>query len=258
MKTSTAPELERTPTEQLIARYHERGDRAAREVVVERHRRLAVRIANRYSRSGEPLEDLVQVALIGLLKAIDRFDPAQGRPLAAYAGVTIAGELKRHFRDRAWAVRVPRDLQERTLALKRVTDELSARTGHSPTPREAAAELGWPVEQVLEASEAAEAYETLRLDAPPTDENSDMTLADAIGSEDPGYRFVEDLDALGTAFAELTPRERTVLQLRAGPGLTQSAIGQRLNISQIQVSRLQRRADERLTQAAALDGHAAA
>src|SRR4051794_16373874 len=151
---------------ELAARYHHHGDLAARRELVERFLPLARDLALRYAYTDEPLDDLVQVASLGLLKAIDRYEPGRGTKFTSYAVPTILGELKRHFRDKGWALHVPRDLQERALSVSRASEKLSARLGRSPKAREIAAEIGCSLENVLEASEAAGSYETASLDAP--------------------------------------------------------------------------------------------
>src|ERR687896_1306559 len=167
---------------QLLVRYHLEGDLAAREELVERFPPLARDLALRYTYTDEPFDDLLQVASLGLIKAIDRFEPGRGTKFTSYAAPTILGELKRHFRDKGWALHVPRDLQERTLAVSRETEVLSKRLGRSPKIREVAAALGCTVEEVLEAQEAAASYEAASLDAPTTRDDDDAApLVDMMG-----------------------------------------------------------------------------
>jgi RNA polymerase sigma-B factor len=182
--------LARTLNERrLFARYRERDDRAARDALVERFLPLATQLARRYHRGNEPLDDLVQVASVGLLKAIDRFDPARGTAFTSFAVPTIAGELKRHYRDKGWAVRVPRDLQELALRVDRATDRLVHQLGRAPTASEIADDLGVTIEQVLEAHEAAAAYRADSLDRPGSDDDQDATrVVDTLGGDEPGYR----------------------------------------------------------------------
>jgi RNA polymerase sigma-B factor len=236
---------------QLLIGYHENGDLAAREELCERFLPLARDLALRYTYTDEPLEDLVQVASLGLIKAIDRFEPGRGTKFTSYAAPTILGELKRHFRDKGWSVHVPRDLQERTLALSRATEALSKELGRSPKVREVAAHLGCSIEQVLEAQEAAASYEATSLDAPATrDDGESAALVDLLGRDDSSYELVEDREAIASTWHDLPEVERQVLELRFMHDLTQREIGERIGYSQMHVSRLLRRALSRLESAA--------
>jgi RNA polymerase sigma-B factor len=237
---------------QLLVRYHEHGDLAAREELCERFLPLARDLALRYTYTDEPVDDLVQVASLGLIKAIDRFEPGRGTKFTSYAAPTILGELKRHFRDKGWSLHVPRDLQERTLAVSRATEVLSKELGRSPKVREVAEHLGCSVEQVLEAQEAAASYEAASLDAPSTrDDGEAAALVDLLGQEDASYELVEDREAIASTWMELPEVERQVLELRFMHDLTQREIGERIGYSQMHVSRLLRRALNRLESAAA-------
>jgi RNA polymerase sigma-B factor len=236
----------------LLLKYHEEGDLEARAELVERFLPLARDLALRYTYTDEPYDDLLQVASLGLIKAIDRFEPGRGSKFTSYAAPTILGELKRHFRDKGWALRVPRDLQERTLALSRATEVLSKELGRSPKVREVADHLGRTVEEVLEAQEAAASYEAASLDAPAggrTEEES-ATLVDLLGREDSSYELVEDRQAIASTWRTLPDVERQVLELRFMHDLTQREIGERIGYSQMHVSRLLRRALTRLESAA--------
>ncbi len=238
---------------QLLVRYHDEGDLAARVELCERFLPLARDLALRYAYTDEPLDDLVQVASLGLIKAIDRFEPGRGSKFTSYAAPTILGELKRHFRDKGWSVHVPRDLQERTLAVSRATEILSKELGRSPNVREVAEHLGCTAEKVLEAQEAAASYEAASLDAPTgraADEES-ASLIDLLGEEDSSYDLVEDRQAIASTWASLPPVERQVLELRFMHDLTQREIGERIGYSQMHVSRLLRRALNRVESAAA-------
>jgi len=236
----------------LLVRYHEEGDLAAREELCERFLPLARDLALRYTYTDEPIEDLVQVASLGLIKAIDRFEPGRGTKFTSYAAPTILGELKRHFRDKGWSLHVPRDLQERTLALSRATEVLSKELGRSPKVREVAEHLGCSVEQVLEAQEAAASYEAASLDAPATrDDGESAALVDLLGRDDSSYELVEDREAIASTWLDLPEVERQVLELRFMHDLTQREIGERIGYSQMHVSRLLRRALNRLESAAA-------
>jgi RNA polymerase sigma-B factor len=231
----------------LTRSYQGSGDAAARQELVERYMPLVNRLAGRYRRGPEPIEDLVQVASVGLVKAIDRFDPDRGIPLASFAVPTILGELKRHFRDHGWSLHVPRDLQERILKTERVTDELSKKLGHSPSVTEISEELKLTDEEVLEAMNAAEAASTLSLDIPSgRAEDEGAPISERIGDEDPGYDVVEYGASIDRALGTLSDRDRTVLHLRFVEDLTQSKIAERIGVSQMHVSRIIRRAVEKL------------
>jgi RNA polymerase sigma-B factor len=227
----------------LLLRYHRLGDRRAREVLVERHMPLARRLARRYARTPDSAEDLVQVAAIGLIKAIDRFDVDRGLALSTFAVPTIVGELKRYLRDTSWAVRVPRDLLELAVRVERESFRLERRLGRSPTITELAESTGNDVEQVAEALEAATAHRALSLDAPRRGEDDeDGAYGDQFGQVDHGLRLAEHRADLQPLFRSLPDREREILRLRFVEDLTQSEIGARLGVSQMHVSRLIRRA----------------
>ena len=235
----------------LLVRYHRAGDLAAREELVERFLPFARDLARRYSYTEESFDDLVQVASVGLIKAIDRFDPDRGAKFTSFAAPTILGELKRHFRDKGWALHVPRDLQERTLAVTRETEALSKSLGRSPKVREVANSLGCSVEAVLEAQEASASYEAASLDAPTSREDDEAApLIDMLGDDDSAYELVEDRDAIATTWKALPDVERSVLELRFMHDLNQREIGERIGYSQMHVSRLLRRALCRLETAA--------
>jgi len=228
------------------------GDLRAREELVRRFLPLARDLALRYTHTDEPLDDLLQVANLGLLKAIDRFDPDRGTKFTSFAAPTILGELKRHFRDKGWALRVPRDLQERALAVNRETEVLATRLGRSPKVREIADALGCTAEEVLEASEAAMSYETASLDMPTArDDDESAALVDRLGGNDPGFELVERRDAIVGTWTVLPEIERKVLKLRFVEDLTQREIGDRIGYSQMHVSRMLRSALTRIEQAAA-------
>lgn len=242
-----AREIER----RLLVRYHKEADIGAREEAIKRLLPLARNLASRYSYTDEPFEDLFQVASVGLVKAIDRFDPDRGGKFTSFAAPTILGELKRHFRDKAWAVHVPRDLQERALAVSRETEALSKQLGRSPKVREVAAALGCSSEEVLEAYETAASYEAASLDAPTVhDDEAAGALVDLMGRDDLAYEVVEDRDAIANTWPTLPDMEREVLELRFLHDLTQKEIGARIGYSQMHVSRLLRRALSRLEAAA--------
>jgi RNA polymerase sigma-B factor len=242
MRTSDAPDAE------LFAQARA-GDGHAREQLVERYLPLARRLARRYQRSEEPLEDLVQVASLGLLKAVDRFDTTRDTAFSSFAVPTILGELRRHFRDRTWSVRVPRELQELALRVDKAVAELSSQQGRAPTVGEIAAAVEVSEEQVLDALQAGGAYRASSLDAPrsgASEEAQGESVADTIGAEEGGYERAEERAALQPLFARIAERERLVLTLRFGEDLTQAEIGERIGVSQMQVSRLIRQALARL------------
>jgi RNA polymerase sigma-B factor len=247
--TAAATVVRRTEERDLLVRYHE-TDLAARRELVERFLPFARDLALRYSYTDEPVDYLVQVACLGLLKAIDRFEPGRGTRFTSYAAPTILGELKRHFRDSSWALHVPRDLQERALKAVRETENLSKRLGRSPSVREVARAVGCSSEELLEAYEAASSYETASLDAPAARDSEDgAALVDFVGRDDDGYEAVADGEALAAAWNELPAQERRVLELRFVRRLTQREIGEAIGFSQMHVSRLLRRAISRLEQA---------
>ena len=235
----------------LLTQYHRGGDPAARDALVERFLPLARQLARRYQRGGEPLDDLVQVASLGLLKAIDRFDPERETAFSSFAVPTILGELKRHFRDKGWSVRVPRDLQELAVKVDRVGEQMSRELGRAPTPAEIAESVGASTEQVLEAREAAGAYRAVSLDRSRDEEDEDGGgIADSVGIEDPGFSLAEDAATVQRLMRVLSDREREVLRLRFEEDLTQSEIGERVGVSQMHVSRLIRQSVARLREAA--------
>jgi RNA polymerase sigma-B factor len=231
----------------LLEAYHRDGDRAARDAVIERFLPLARQLARRYSGAGEPLDDLIQVASLGLVKAVDRFDPERAVAFSSFAVPTILGEIKRHFRDKGWSVRVPRDLQELAVRLDKVGDELGRELGRAPTPAEVAARLGVSEEEVLEAREAAHAYRAISIDRPRSEDDDDApSVADAMGGDDPGFERAEDSATVEGLMRVLSPREREVLRLRFVEDLTQREIGEKIGVSQMHVSRLIRQAVSRL------------
>src|SRR5829696_3800478 len=239
----------------LLLQYHEGGDPAARDALVQRFLPLARQLARRYQRGGEPLDDLVQVASLGLLKAIDRFDPQRETAFSSFAVPTILGELKRHFRDKGWSVRVPRDLQELAVKVDRVGDQMGRELGRAPTPVEIAESIGVSAEQVLEAREAAGAYRAVSLDRPRDDDDEDGAgIADSVGIDDPGFSVAEDAATVERLMRVLGEREREVLRLRFEEDLTQSEIGVRVGVSQMHVSRLIRQSVARLRELAESDG----
>jgi RNA polymerase sigma-B factor len=222
-------------------------DPAARDALVERFLPLARQLARRYWRTDEPLDDLVQVASLGLIKAIDRFDLSRPVSFSSYAVPTILGEIKRYFRDRTWSVHVPRDLQELALRIDRAVSTLSRELQRSPSVSELAEAVGANEEQVLEALDASGAYRAASIDAPRGEsEDAGETVGDAFGSEEAGYGLAEDRATLERLLKSLTEREREVLRLRFEHDLTQAEIGERIGVSQMQVSRVLRQTLARL------------
>jgi RNA polymerase sigma-B factor len=248
-----SPETRRLEDERLLSRYHETGDLEARDELVVRFMPLARQLAARYRHAGEPLEDLVQVACVGLIKAVDRYDPERGSGFTRYAVPTMLGEIKRHFRDRGWSVHVPRATQELVLKVGEALGALPAKLGRSPTPRDVAAAVGASVEEVLEAMEAATAYEAVSLDAPRpgSGEEESWTLAESLSEEDPGFERVEVGETLRGTLEALPARERLILRLRFEEDMTQAEIADLIGVSQMHVSRLLRRSLDRLSAAGA-------
>ncbi|HTR89141.1 MAG TPA: SigB/SigF/SigG family RNA polymerase sigma factor [Solirubrobacteraceae bacterium] len=232
---------------ELFVRWQHEGDERAREALLARFMPLARRLARRYVRSSEPFEDLLQVASLGLVKALDRFDPERGRPFQSFAVPTILGEMRRYFRDSGWSVHVPRGAQERALKVRDGRESFANVHGRTPTVNELAVYLELSAEEVIDALMAIHAYEATSLDAPRASAEGDpMPYSEVIGQEDGRYELVE-LDAtVAAVLTHLARRERLILYLRFVEGLTQSEIGERVGISQMQVSRLLRRSLTRL------------
>jgi RNA polymerase sigma-B factor len=231
----------------LLRRYHEEGDLQAREQLIEQYMSLVRSLARRYSYRGEQLEDLVQIGAIGLIKAIDRFDLDRGVELTTYATPNIIGEIKRHFRDKGWSVRVPRGLQELNVQLSRLVEQLTVQLGRSPTIPELAKAAGAEEEEVLEALESGRAYSSLSLSQGGSQEDGEeLDPLESIGTEEHQYDVSEDRAVLAPGFRVLDDRERRILHLRFFEGLTQSQIAQQVGISQMHVSRLIRRSLEKI------------
>ena len=229
-------------THELFRRYKEEGDMDAREKLVMSHLNLVRFLANKFKNRGEPIDDLMQVGYLGLLKAIDRFDPSRGLEFTTYATPTIMGEIKRHFRDKGWSVRVPRRLQELSAKVNQATDELTTELQRSPTVEEIAQHLDATVDEVLEAMESSSAYSSVPLEAPGSSDSDDApSVLDRYVSEDSELAFTDDRLVIEEALAGFSPREREVIELRFVKGMTQIEIAQKLGVSQVQVSRLLRR-----------------
>jgi RNA polymerase sigma-B factor len=232
-------------------RYRRTGDTAIRDQLIERALPLAHQVARRYHRSGEPFDDLLQVARLGLCKAVERFDADRGVAFSTYAVPTMVGEIKRYFRDTGWAIHVPRSLQERVLKVESASKALSSRLGRAPTVAELAEATEMDVEQALEALEAASAYEARSLDAPaPADDQDGRAYADTLGDTDDAYELVEDRGAVAQAMRTLPLRERRILHMRFMEDMTQSEIAERIGVSQMQISRLLRRSLHKLREEA--------
>ena len=231
--------------EHLLRRYHREGDVLARDEVIRRCIPLAFALAARY-RSGAPLEDMRQVAAVGLIKAVDGFDPDRGIPFTGYAIPTIVGELKHHVRDHAWAVHVPRSLQERAVDIERATRRLAARLGHAPCLADLSEELELEHDEIVAAIAVRSALGAESLDAPRFGgEDGDLTYAEAVGAEDPGFDF-DHAPGLRRTLRSLPDQERMILHLRFQEDLSQAEIADRVGVSQMQVSRLLRRSLARL------------
>jgi RNA polymerase sigma-B factor len=231
----------------LFERYLARRDPADRDALAERFLPLARQLARRYERPEEPFDDLFQVACLGLVKAIDRFDLSRDVAFSSYAVPTILGEIKRYFRDRTWAVRVPRDLQELALRVDRKVTELATDMRRQPTVPEIAEALGLDEEQVLEALEASGAYRATSLSLPRSNEDeAGETLGDTVGTSEEGFGLAEHRATLDRLLQALPPREREVLRLRFHEDYTQAEIGEVIGVSQMQVSRIIRQSLNRL------------
>jgi RNA polymerase sigma-B factor len=246
-------DAERSQEERLLFQKLARDrDPVLRDALVRRYLPLARQLARRYQRADEPLDDLMQVASLGLVKAVDRFDATRQVAFSSYAVPTILGEIKRHFRDRTWSVRVPRDLQELALKAEKAVAELARDLHRQPSVVELAQHLSVTEEQVLEALEAAGAYHATSLETPRGSDadGTAETLADTLGDPEDGYQLAEDRATIELLLRSITPREREVLRLRFEEDLTQAEIGERIGVSQMQVSRIIRQAVTRLRLAA--------
>jgi RNA polymerase sigma-B factor len=239
----------RTAAEEPLARFFEyrrTKDRGIRDELISEHLGLAIALARRFAGRGEAVDDLEQIATLGLLKAVERFEPERGLAFSTFATPTISGEIKRHFRDKSWSVRVPRALQELGLRLTATVGELTNELGRSPTVAEIAERLEVDPEAVLEAMEANRAFATQSLDAQlPGD---DRTLGDTLGGDEPGMDQIEHEMVVHDLLATLPEREQTILRLRFFDGLTQTEIAAQVGISQMHVSRLLSRSLDQLRQ----------
>jgi RNA polymerase sigma-B factor len=244
--------LARQTDDELLEAYAQGGGVEIRDELVWRFMPFARKLALRYMHTHEPVDDLVQVASLGLLNALDRFEPGRGKKFTSFAAPTIMGELKRHFRDKGWGIHVPRDIQERAVAVSRHTERLTAESGRSPTVDELADALHCTVEQAIEAIDAAHNYHLASLDAPMAWDGDDRcALGDAIGRTDAGFELAEDRVTIAEQWGSLDEVEQRVLGLRLVHQLTQREISQRIGCSQMHVSRLLRRSIARLDPPAA-------
>lgn len=241
-RTSGKTAWDKEKTHELFRRYKEHGDMDAREKLVMSHLNLVRFLANKFKNRGEPLDDLMQVGYLGLLKAIDRFDPSRGLEFTTFATPTILGEIKRHFRDKGWSVRVPRRLQELSAKVNQATDLLTTQLQRSPTIAEIAEYLDATVDEVLEAMESSSAYSSVSLEAPAGPDAEDTpSVIDRYATEDSDLALTDDRLVIEEALEGFSPREREVIELRFIKGMTQIEIAEQLGISQVQVSRLLRR-----------------
>jgi RNA polymerase sigma-B factor len=211
---------------------------AARDDLVHLHLPLVEHCARRFRNRGEPFEDLVQVGTIGLIKSVDRFEVDRGVEFSTYATPTIIGEIKRYFRDKGWAIRVPRRLQELRMQIGTTTSELTQSLGRSPTPRELAERIGCTVEEIIEGLESSNAYSTLSLDASDSEEQGGSSMLDALGVHDPNIEHIEVRESIKPMLDQLNPREKRILILRFFRNMTQTQIAEEVGISQMHVSRL--------------------
>lgn len=254
-KTSGKSAWDKEKTKELFRRYKEEGDMDAREKLVMSHLNLVRFIANKFKNRGEPIDDLVQVGYLGLLKAIDRFDPSRGLEFTTFATPTIMGEIKRHFRDKGWSVRVPRRLQELSAKVNQATDKLTVQLQRSPSIKEIAEYLDASVDEVLEAMESSSAYSSVSLEAPVgADDDDAPSVIDRYASEDEELAFTDDRIIIEEALRNFSPREREVIELRFLQGMTQIEIAEKLGISQVQVSRLLRRTLKKIQEKIDPDG----
>lgn len=233
-------------TRELFRRYKEEGDEAARDELIVSHTNLVRFLAAKFKNRGEDPDDLIQVGTVGLIKAIDRFDPDRGLEFTTFATPTILGEIKRHFRDKGWDVRVPRRLQELSAKITKATDELTTELQHTPSVPEIAQYLGVTVEEVLEAMESANAYSSVALDSPATSEENSPTVLEHFGSDDQDLVALDDRMIIEDTIKDFSPHEQEVIRMRFHDGLTQVEIAEKLGVSQVQVSRMLRRTLKKL------------
>lgn len=237
---------DKTRTRELFRKYREEGDERAREQLIVNHLNLVRYLASKFKNRGEPLEDLVQVGTIGLIKAIDRFDPSRGLEFTTYATPTVMGEIKRHFRDKGWSVRVPRRLQELSAKVSQVSEELTRELQRSPSVAEIAQRAEASVEDVLEAMESSSAYSSVPLEGGGSGDEDAPSVIDHFATEDAELSSSDDRMLLDAAISDFSTREKDIIRMRFEEGLTQVEIAERLGVSQVQVSRLLRRTLQRI------------
>ena len=236
-------------TRELFRLYKEEGDEEAREQLIVSHLNLVRFLASKFKNRGEPLDDLLQVGTIGLIKAIDRFDPNRGLEFTTFATPTIMGEIKRHFRDKGWSVRVPRRLQELSAKVNQANDDLTRELQRPPSVAEVAEHLGASVDEVLEAMESSTAYSSVPLEDTGQDADDDTpSIIDHYAAEDSDLAASDDRMVLEDALGSFSPREQEVIRMRFEQGLTQVEIAEKLGVSQVQVSRLLRKVLKELQQ----------
>ena len=242
------PAWDKDRTRKLFAQYKETNDPEVRDQLIMSHLNLVRFLASKFKNRGEPLDDLIQVGTIGLIKAIDRFEPDRGLEFTTYATPTIMGEIKRHFRDKGWSVRVPRRLQELSAKINQVTDDLTKELQRSPSIEEIAQRLETTVEEVLEAMESSSAYSSVPLEGGSSGADGDEipSIIDQYVTEDEDLAGSDDRIVLEEAIRDFSPREQEIIRMRFVEGLTQVEIAEKLNISQVQVSRLLRRTLKRI------------
>ncbi len=235
-------------TAELFREYARSHDPSIRDKLILRHQNLVHYLAGKFANRGIPLEDLAQVGMIGLINAVDRFDPDRGLQFSTYATPTILGEIRRHFRDKGWSLKVPRRLQELNIAAAKAAEQIGAAMGRSPTIAEVAEKIGASEEETLEAIELGNAYETVALDAPmqAQGESAPLTLAEFLGEEDESLQKIDSYGDLRQAIDSLEPREKAIIYYRFFKDLSQTQVAKRLNISQMHVSRLQHKAMKKL------------
>ena len=242
-------------TKELFRRYKERGDERAREQLIVNHLNLVWYLASKFKNRGEQVEDLVQVGTIGLIKAIDRFEPERGLEFTTYATPTIMGEIKRHFRDKGWSVRVPRRLQELSAKVQQINEELTRELQRSPSVAEIAERAGANVEDVLEAMESSSAYNSVSLESGSDGDEDSRPIIERYATEDNDLTSSDDRMLLEDAIRDFSKREKDIIRMRFEEGLTQMEIAERLGVSQVQVSRLLRRTLARIHDRIAAGGN---
>ena len=241
-------------TRELFRLYKEEGDEEAREQLIVNHLNLVRFLASKFKNRGEPLDDLIQVGNIGLIKAIDRFEPSRGLEFTTYATPTILGEIKRHFRDKGWSVRVPRRLQELSAKVNKATEYLTKELRRSPSVEEIADYLGATVEEVLEAMESSSAYSSVSLEAGNPGDEDAPSILDRYASEDEDLGSADDRMVIEDTIKDFSPREQEIIRLRFLQGMTQVEIADKLGISQVQVSRLLRKTLKKIQEKIDPDG----